>query len=128
MDENTRIVKWNKTAEDVFGIAAEDAEGTGFSGCGITWKDAGVVKSILDCQYAGQPVRMDNVRFVYPDGKNGFLGLIINPIITDARIRAGLLIVGSDITKRKLLESQLVQAQKLESGHSSTVKSRGIKG
>lgn len=115
VDENTRIVKWNKTAEDVFGIAAADAEGTRFSGCGIKWKDVGVVKNILDCQYAGQPVRIDEVRFVYPDGKNGFLGLIISPIITDARIRAGLLIVGSDITKRKLLESQLVQAQKLES-------------
>jgi PAS domain S-box-containing protein len=115
IDENDRIIQWNKMAENTFGIPAEDVIGRLFSESGIQWSEGDVVKHILDCKNNGQPTRIDDVRFTSPDGKVGFLGITVSPIKGNEKKRPGLLIVGRDVTQRKILESQLVQAQKLES-------------
>lgn len=115
IDENDKIIQWNDFAESTFGISAVDAIGKPFYECGIKWIDTRIVKQILDCRNKHQPTRIDDVRFTNPDGKVGFLGITVSPIKGDKKNRSRLLIVGRDITQRKILEGQLVQAQKLES-------------
>lgn len=115
IDKNDRIIEWNTVAVRTFGIVNDAVMGRLFSECGIQWRDTGIVKRILDCQKETHTVLIDDVGFKYPDGKNGFLSIKVNHIIGDHGRHMGLLLVGADITERKILESQLLQAQKLES-------------
>ncbi|MEK7298067.1 MAG: GAF domain-containing protein, partial [Planctomycetota bacterium] len=114
IDENDKIIQWNTFAETILGIASADVVGHSFHTCGIQWDGAEVVKQILDCRYTAQPTRFNDVRFKNRIGKHGFLGITIAPVLADTRKRSRLLLIGNDITQRKILESQLVQAQKLE--------------
>jgi signal transduction histidine kinase len=60
-------------------------------------------------------VRLDDLSFVRANGKEGVLGLAINPRLRDGDVFLGFTIMGADITERKMLEKQLAQAQKLRS-------------
>ncbi len=111
IDENDRIIQWNKVAETIFGI---DAVGQPFRACGIQWEDTEIIRQILDCRYTTPPTRFNDVRFKNRIGKSGFLGITVAPVHADTRRRSRLLLIGNDITQRKILEGQLVQAQKLE--------------
>ncbi|MBI2472477.1 MAG: response regulator [Planctomycetes bacterium] len=115
IDDNDRVIEWNKTSECIFGIPSSIAIGRLFSECGIPWNDRGVIQQILNCRNTPQSTRIDDVRFINPLGKIGFLGLTVNPIKVTGKKQMTLLIIGNDITKRKIMESQLIQAQKLES-------------
>ena len=115
IDKNDRVIEWNAVAERTFGIANDTVIGRPFSDCGIQWKETGIVKRILDCQRETYSVLIDDVGFKYPEGENGFLSINVNHIIGDHGRHIGLLLVGEDVTERKFLEIQLLQAQKLES-------------
>lgn len=112
---NDKIARWNQAAENSFGIAAIEAIGTAFVDCGIEWDWPDVLEHISYCCDRDEPVRIDDVRYTRPDGKEGFLDLTINLIAKDDTKHAGYLILAADITERKILERQLSQAQKLES-------------
>jgi signal transduction histidine kinase len=71
--------------------------------------------AIYECQNTGQPVRLDDLRYTTPAGKERFLGLTINPLKDENNQPSGFLLLGTDITRRRVLESQLAQSQKLES-------------
>ncbi|MEK6729961.1 MAG: PAS domain S-box protein, partial [Planctomycetota bacterium] len=114
IDENDKIIQWNTFAETIFGITPADALGRPFRACGVQWEDTEVMRQILDCRYTTQPTRFNDVRFKNRIGKPGFLGITIAPVLADTRKRSRLLLIGNDITQRKILEGQLVQAQKLE--------------
>ncbi len=115
IDGKDRVIEWNKTAESVFGIASENVMEKPFSECDIQWNDRKVVKQILNCRNTNQPTPIDNIQFKKPGGKVGFLGITVNVVNDTEENQSTLLIIGSDITYRKTIESQLVQAQKLES-------------
>lgn len=115
VDEGDRIYRWNAVAEKTFGISAKEAAGRRFLGCGIQWDWLIVLQSIAKCFEQGQPVKMDDLKFTRSDQKEGLLQLTLNPVRGDAGELKGYLILGGDITEHKLLESQLIQAQKLES-------------
>jgi signal transduction histidine kinase len=67
------------------------------------------------CLKTGRSVLMEDLKFNRPDGKDGFLEIRLSPISYDWGVTPGILLMGAEITERKLLESQLIQAQKLES-------------
>lgn len=115
INEDDKIIGWNKTAERVFGITSGEATGMLFNNCKIQWYDKEIAHQILNCRNEHQPTRIDDVRFKNSIGKTGFLGLTVNPIRENGQKKPNLLITGSDITQRKIMESQLIQAQKLES-------------
>jgi len=110
-----RIVRWNATAGQVFGIPADRAVGQPFSNCGIQWDWPRVLEHVSACLAQNKPVRVDDVPFTQPDAKERMLGLTISPLSDDSGEISGFLVLGADITERKVLEAQLVQAQKLES-------------
>jgi signal transduction histidine kinase len=82
--------------------------------CGIEWDWPGVLNRMVACLVADHQTRLDDIRYVRPDGKEGFLALTVNPYL-DADRKLGLLLLGTDFTERKKLESQLSHAQKMES-------------
>jgi len=117
VDISGTITRWNEAAERTFGIPAHDAVGCHFGQCGIQWDWVDVLGRIEAWQAAGrsQQLRFDDVKFVRPDGKEGLLGITVNAVLNGAGKREGFLVFAADITERRALESQLNQAQKLES-------------
>ncbi|MFH1146947.1 MAG: ATP-binding protein [Pseudomonadota bacterium] len=111
LDGDNHITQWNRTAERVLGIEASGVVGRSFEECGIEWDLAQFTRGMAECRSTGMQQRLDDVWFKHGE-KEGFLGITINPFSGDS---PGVLILGADITKRKLLEGQLLQSQKLES-------------
>ena len=113
-DEN-RIIFWNTKAEEQFGLLEKEVLGKPLGDLGIHWDSNQIETSIARCRKENTLVGLDNLKFLQTDGKEGILGLRITPLFGEDFSDVGILIQGANITRRKILESQLTQAQKLES-------------
>jgi two-component system, NtrC family, sensor kinase len=109
------IIQWNRQAEETFDIPTGDALGRPVAELGIHWERGRIEEGMAHCRNQRKIIRIDDVRFTRPDGKEGFLGITLNPILTDDGRLFGLLLMGADQTEKKILQMQLSQAQKLES-------------
>jgi len=109
-----RITHWNAFAESTFGIGAAHALGRGFMECGIPWDWRRVYESIGTCLAQSVTVRLEDLKYERPGGKEGILGITIHPLVREGEIIEGFMIMGRDLTERRMLESQLLQARKLE--------------
>jgi len=115
LDGEGRINQWNPAAEETFAIAAEQVVGRPFKECGIPWHMMKMEAAVAACLADGRSRRLDNVFFVRSDCRDGMLGITLTPVTGDNGASAGCLLLASDVTDRRHLESQLSQAQKLES-------------
>lgn len=108
------ITQWNPKAEEILGIAAADAENWNIRDLQLPWEWPTMEADFVRAQEHGQAFYLDPIRINRPDGSDGFLGLSITPIFGDHRRLSGFILMGADITKRKILEQRLSQAEKLE--------------
>ena len=108
------ISRWNAAAESTFGILAAQALGKPLKECGLQWDWAPFDEAMRAWHEAEQTVRLPEVRYTRPDGSEGILGITINRIQSAEPSARGFFLLGSDISERVALETQLVQAQKLE--------------
>ena len=115
VDGELRVRRWNVATERTFGIPAAQVLGKPFVDSGIQWNWDIITPGLQEWLTTSQPIRLQEVRYVRPDGVEGVLGLTVNPIGNGGRQSLGFFLTGADITERKALEVQLVQAQKLES-------------
>ena len=113
--QDLRITRWNLMAGKVFAHPAEEACGKPLDTVKIPWDGDRVRLGLERCRADGMSVRLDDLTFVRANGKEGVLGLAINPRLRDGDVFLGFTIMGADITERKMLEKQLAQAQKLRS-------------
>jgi PAS domain S-box-containing protein len=109
-----RVTHWNPFAEKVFDIKAEDIIGKQFAESGIKWNWEEVYEAIGTSVIKEKSVRIDELRFEKSDGSSGILGFNINPLKRGGDILEGFMILGRDITENKILETQLLQTNKLE--------------
>jgi len=113
---NNIITHWNAPAAAVFQIDVLAAMGLPLSE--LPWDWAKVKPQLEACRAGVQPINLHDVRYTRSDGKEGFLKISITPYADSEAQSAGLLLLAEDITERKILESQLAQAQKLQAvGH-----------
>ena len=115
VDTNVRIARWNTAAETIFGLPKESVIGKHLEDAGIPWDWASIVKHIRGWPMVDKTVRLPEVHYRRPDGTEGCLGISANPIRDESGQPAGIFLLGVDITERRGLEIQLIQAQKLES-------------
>jgi signal transduction histidine kinase len=80
----------------------------------MPWDHETVLEGVRCCRELQRAVELDNVSFTRANQTNGFLRLTVSPFQLSSANDLGVLILGHDITDRRLLESQLAQAQKLE--------------
>ena len=109
-----RITHWNAPAKTAFGIAATGVVERPFAECGIQWDWTEITRRIADCRNENRPAHLSDIRYTRPDGKDGFLNVAVNPFVGEEPGQSGFLLLGEEITERKILEMQLAQAQKLE--------------
>ncbi len=112
-DTKGRIVRWNHAAERTFGLTQEEVTGKMLQDCGIKWLSEETPAEIAS--WSGKPLpHRPPVLGFDNHGERRHLGLTVNDLVISAERTKGLLITGSDISDRLLLEGQLRQAQKLE--------------
>ncbi len=114
VDERDQVIRWNAVAETTLG-SAKPILGHALTDCSALAGGAAVADGLARCRAQRGAVRLDEVRFVRPDGRPGVLGLTLNPVRDGSRDTGRVLIVGRDVTDLRQLERQLAQAQKLES-------------
>jgi len=114
IDSQDRIFRWNEAAEEVFGIPAKDVLGKPFLNCGIQWDWQEVLERIAECKETKKINRWEDIRYTRPDGKEGFLSITISPTSEDSNLKSGFLLLATEVTEKKIMQSQLNQAQKLE--------------
>ncbi|MBI2823570.1 MAG: PAS domain S-box protein [Planctomycetia bacterium] len=114
-DDQECITKWNAAAEETFGIPASSVIGRPFLDCGIQWQSQDLADSIAMARQLQRTLRIDDLRFTTADSGDRVLSLSIDAIHDEGGEYGGLLLLGEDITEQRNLETQLRQAQKLES-------------
>jgi len=115
LSPDLRVTQWNGHAEQTFAKGAEETLGEHLFALGLNWDEKGLRRAIEQCRELGEVVRLDSFRFESVDGQGRLLGLHVSPIRYDIAGIGGVLIMGADITDRRLQETRTTQAQKLES-------------
>ena len=115
LDGQMRIQKWNAVAETVLGIPASQVLGRPFGEAGLAWVDERVLEGLRACHQRQQKTFLEDIAFTRADGNRGYLGLSATPVPFADGGAPGTLLLGADLTERRLLGAQLAQAQRLES-------------
>jgi PAS domain S-box-containing protein len=114
IEADDRISQWNAKTEDALALSRTDVLGSTLSSHDMPWDTETVLEGVRRCRELQRAIELDNVKFTRADQKNGFLRLTVSPFQLSSANDLGVLILGQDITDRRLLESPLSQAQKLE--------------
>ena len=115
LDSEGKITNWNSQAEEAFNLRRKNALGVHLSRLPLGW-DAQALNQAIDTSRAEERVsRLNDFRYARPDGKVGFLKILCHAMPLHAVTPPPVLVIMEDVTQHKILESQLLQAQKLES-------------
>lgn len=109
------VTHWNIVAERVFGIEAGEVTGKKINEIPIKWDWDDIFEGISVCIHKNAPVVLNDIHYDDNDGGRRYLGITINPIRDELGALNGFLIYGRDITKKRMIETQLLQDQKLKS-------------
>jgi len=115
VDGDRRVLDWNPAAARTLGMATGAPLGMPVRQLNPSWNldsDDAISRAFA----TGAPLRVDDVAYTRPDGQEGILGLTVIPV--DSQAGGGelaCLLMGSDVTARRLLESKLAQSQRMES-------------
>jgi PAS domain S-box-containing protein len=115
IDEYECVTEWNPAAQRAFGIAAGDVIGKPFAESGILWDWSRVLVCLQEHKVSATSKALEDMRFVRADGIERVLGITLTPVLDGMGRWAGCLLLAADITERRMLESQLAHAQKMES-------------
>jgi two-component system NtrC family sensor kinase len=112
-DLEGNITRWNQAASSVFAVDNRTLfPPSGESRFSRWWNESGLQGTILDVLRTGQTARA-NLPFQREDSQR-LVGLTILPLRSHVGAIAGSIMIGSDVTDKRILEDQLRQAQKLE--------------
>lgn len=116
LDHEEQVRRWNCAAAQAFGVEYESAIGRRLDALGLAWDGEAVARGIAQCREHKSPVRINSLSYRRQSGsREGFLMLSVSPLISENGALEGFLLLGDDVTDIKFLETQLAQAQRLES-------------
>lgn len=109
------ITHWNRTAAKIFGISQDVAVGKKIIGFDIPWEWDKIYIGITNSLAEKRPITLPDVRYESLYGQKRLLGITVNPIMDETGNLLGYLLFGRDITDKRISESEILQAQKLQS-------------
>ncbi len=113
-DAEGRVVFWNRASEEMYGYTRDQAKGKTLSELIFTHEEEQEYHTLIrEILRTGKPAPLKEWEIRTVDGKTRYILSSLFPI----RLREGTVVICADIdiTERKRLEAQLLQAQKLES-------------
>lgn len=114
VDGEGTVIEWNFVSSELFGLRSSETLGRPFEELELPWDRDGVRDAIVECLATGERVRRDAFAVTRRGERDARLvSFTVNPTQEDGR--RGFTLIGSDVTERQLLETQLHHAQKLES-------------
>lgn len=115
VDVAGRVARWNEAATQTFGLAAEAVMGQPLHTLPIGWDWDKLMMVIGHAVHTERHQELDNFRVARASDRDAFLNLSITPSKPDVENRLNYILLAVDVTQRRQLETQLRQAQKLES-------------
>ncbi len=115
LDAEARVVAWNRGAERLFGIACQHAVGVSLAELAVPWDADLVLPCVQTCLERGRDHHLSEVHFSRGDGDRGILEVTVTRLLDREALGRGCVVLGTDVTERRVLEGQLAQSQKLES-------------
>lgn len=115
VDVAGRVARWNEAAAQTFGLAAEAVLDQSFHSLPIPWDWEKLMTVISEAVHTDRHLELDNIQIARANGRNAFLNLSVTPSKPDMENRLNYILLAVDVTHRRELETQLRQAQKLES-------------
>lgn len=115
IDRDGTVIRWNRVAERVFGIASSEVINCPLADIDIPW-DRAVVGRLMD-RSLSQAKRIDEVSFVDAGGQRRTYQVTAHRLSPNGSDKAfsGWILLGTDVTEQKHLLVQLGHAQKMES-------------
>ncbi|WP_447969869.1 PAS domain S-box protein [Nitrospira sp. M1] len=118
IDRNDCIMRWNNAAKNTFSLSADQVLGKPFLESGIPIDMQPICLAILDCLTVEKTICLNEVTYTKPEGQEGILEVFVTPIMGEDQQISGHLILATDLTEKKQLQTQLSLVQKMESiGH-----------
>jgi PAS domain S-box-containing protein len=115
LDEAYRITFWNKIAEKTFDLSAENVMNRPLNEIGPFFNWTVIYQGLTKCRQTNKIEYVLETSGKFAGSAEKFLTFTINPIAEHDTDTFAFLLIGEDVTERKILEAQLTQSQKLES-------------
>jgi PAS domain S-box-containing protein len=113
LDAEGRITRWNLTAGKTLGLQDDRALGRPIYDCGVHWLHPDIQSEVARWLATENSLKCDDLG-CERHGQSRFLSLLVHRIPAHENELSGFIVTGDDVTRRKYLEDQLRQAQKLE--------------
>lgn len=107
VDADHTVRRWSELAARAFDVGSDKAVGRPFATLPIEWDWDAVARAVEVCRQAKLPARIDDLELVKPSGETRILGLTVSP-----SRRGGFLIMGADVTNRKVEERLLMERER----------------
>ncbi|GFM37872.1 PAS domain-containing sensor histidine kinase [Desulfovibrio psychrotolerans] len=108
VDKDARITQWNKTAEEVTGIAAAEAYGRPFAD--VLPRYGFLLSHITESIATGTNISLEK-EAVTEDARTRYFDIIIYPVVTRGEFSAVIRL--DDVTDRFRIEEMMVQTEKM---------------
>ncbi len=108
------ITQWNDVAARLFGISSIDAIGQDFFQLPIRWDWETLRRDATRCMQENKQVRMEDIRLELDSETSHVLGIALTPLRLREDEPPGFLLLGADISERRLLEEQAGRSNRLE--------------
>jgi len=113
VDADLKIKRWNHRAADLLELTEKEVLGLPLPELSIRWDSPQEVQEFFRTSKARATSRFETT-FINSNNRSMVIGLSCYPVLDDGKCH-GLLVLGTDLTERRIVEQQLQQAQKLES-------------
>ncbi|MEN9573773.1 MAG: hypothetical protein RL514_1628 [Verrucomicrobiota bacterium] len=115
VDVAGRVARWNAAAEQTFSFTAEEVLGRPFHALPLGWDWEKLLTVVSEAVHTDRHLELDNFQCQPATGRHISLNLSVTPSKPDLENRLKYILLAVDTTQRRELETQLRQAQKLES-------------
>jgi PAS domain S-box-containing protein len=108
------VAQWNEVASTLLRLPMNEVMGRNFFQLPISWDWDAIRKQSEICLENKARIRMDDIILSFPGEESRIIGITLTPLYLKDEKHPGFLLVGSDITERRLLEQKLMQTSQLE--------------
>ena len=114
VDNKGMVTLWNDVASKLLSLSSDDVVGLDFFALPINWNRDKIAQEAAECVKSNKNIRMADILLRHQTDGIRILGITLTPLFLKDKEHPGFLLIGADITERRLLEDQVGRSNKLE--------------